>query len=300
MGKPAPLISVGIPTYNNPRGLERVLENLTRQTYKNLEIIVSDNCTDGENGVYVESILRYFSEKDSRVSFYRQPSNILAENFTFLLHKAKAEYFMWAADDDYRESDFIERCLDCLCAGGSISSSFSFFYNTDLLGHRFRKFTLQNFGLKTFSKTFSLCLEHEFMGKANPIYALHKKDRLLVALQHNPISPWQPFADVNIVMDLFFMGGVSIVPKFCFYKTQPIIHPYLQQVDKVTACREPIVTCKENRIYVKRLLLSAVRNRCFVPVFLALCVRILRELFFRLCSFCNRSYKYIKHTPKND
>jgi len=33
-----PLISVGIPTYNRPEGLERTLQQITSQTYKNLEI----------------------------------------------------------------------------------------------------------------------------------------------------------------------------------------------------------------------------------------------------------------------
>jgi glycosyltransferase involved in cell wall biosynthesis len=40
-----PLVSVGIPCYNRPEGLKRTLECITGQTYKNLEIIVSDNCS---------------------------------------------------------------------------------------------------------------------------------------------------------------------------------------------------------------------------------------------------------------
>ena len=42
-----PLVSVGIPTYNRPEGLRRTLECITKQTYKNLEIIVSNNCSSG-------------------------------------------------------------------------------------------------------------------------------------------------------------------------------------------------------------------------------------------------------------
>lgn len=40
-----PLVSVWIPCYNRPEGLKRTLECITGQTYKNLEIIVSDNCS---------------------------------------------------------------------------------------------------------------------------------------------------------------------------------------------------------------------------------------------------------------
>ena len=40
-----PMVTVGIPTFNRPEGLERTLACITKQTYTNLEIIVSDNCS---------------------------------------------------------------------------------------------------------------------------------------------------------------------------------------------------------------------------------------------------------------
>ena len=43
-----PLVSVGIPTYNRPKGLKRLLKQIQNQTYKNIEIIVSDNCSENE------------------------------------------------------------------------------------------------------------------------------------------------------------------------------------------------------------------------------------------------------------
>ncbi len=38
-----PLVSVIIPTYNSSRTLEKCLESIKNQTYKNVEIIVVDN-----------------------------------------------------------------------------------------------------------------------------------------------------------------------------------------------------------------------------------------------------------------
>jgi glycosyltransferase involved in cell wall biosynthesis len=94
-----PLVSVGIPTYNRPELLARTLEHLTRQTYKNLEIIISDNASEGRETVDVVS---RFSKSDDRIQFYGQPSNIgAAANFYFVMEKAVGKYFMWAADDDY-------------------------------------------------------------------------------------------------------------------------------------------------------------------------------------------------------
>lgn len=93
-----PLVSVGIPCYNRPEGLRRTLECIIGQTYLNLEIIVSDNCSPDPE---VERVGRGFANKDLRVQYYRQNMNDgPMPNFQFVLEKATGEYFMWAADDD--------------------------------------------------------------------------------------------------------------------------------------------------------------------------------------------------------
>jgi len=100
-----PLVSVGIPAYNRPEGLKRTLESITGQTYRNLEIIVSDNCSPDPN---VERIARDFEKLDNRIQYFRQTENAGApSNFRFVLGKARGKYFMWVADDDFISEDFI-------------------------------------------------------------------------------------------------------------------------------------------------------------------------------------------------
>lgn len=119
----SPLVSVGIPTFNRPDGLRRTLECITGQTYKNLEIIVSDNCSPGPE---TESVVREFMAKDSRIRYYRQEINRgPTVNFGFVLEKATGEYFMWAADDDEWESPFIYRLLDLMLKRPDISGAMS-------------------------------------------------------------------------------------------------------------------------------------------------------------------------------
>jgi len=104
-----PLVSVGIPTYNRPDGLRRTLECITGQTYKNLEIIISDNCSPGPE---TENVANEFIARDDRIRYYRQEKNNgAAFNFKFVLEKANGEYFMWMADDDIWEPTFISRLL---------------------------------------------------------------------------------------------------------------------------------------------------------------------------------------------
>jgi FkbM family methyltransferase len=104
-----PLVSVGIPTYNRPNGLKRTLECITQQTYRNIEIIVSDNCSIDPN---VEMVVKEFQSKDDRICYFRQLENKGAgANFLFVLKQSVGKYFMWAADDDEWEPEFIEICL---------------------------------------------------------------------------------------------------------------------------------------------------------------------------------------------
>ncbi len=104
-----PLVSVGIPTYNRPDGLKRTLDCITQQTYQNIEIIVSDNHSIDPK---VEKVVREFQKKDTRISYFKQLENKGAVfNFNFLLEQAIGEYFMWAADDDEWEPEFIQICL---------------------------------------------------------------------------------------------------------------------------------------------------------------------------------------------
>jgi glycosyltransferase involved in cell wall biosynthesis len=111
------LVSVGIPAYNRPQGLKNTLKCITTQTYRKLEIVISDNCSPDHD---VEKIAREFAGIDSRIKYYRQPENRGSLfNFDFVLEKATGEYFMWAADDDAWEADFVKRCAECLDEGGT-------------------------------------------------------------------------------------------------------------------------------------------------------------------------------------
>lgn len=106
--KKQPLVSVGIPTYNKPEGLHRTLECITKQTYKNVEIIVSDNCSPNPK---VKKIVQKFQKKDRRIKYFRQSKNILGVNFKFVLEKSSGEYYMWAADDDSWNPQYINTCM---------------------------------------------------------------------------------------------------------------------------------------------------------------------------------------------
>jgi len=168
-----PLITVGIPTFNQPKALKQTLNLICNQTYKNLEIIISDNGSDGNE---VSNVIKSFKEKDIRIIYFQQLENKGVNfNFRFVLEKANGSFFMWAADD-YWEPDFIEICYNNLLKF-NVGVSFSNIHAIDIFGRTLRrienlsKISKQN----KFSTVKAYLFSPEIEGKANIIYGLYPK-----------------------------------------------------------------------------------------------------------------------------
>lgn len=102
-----PLVTIAIPTFNRANGyLRNAIKCALDQTYRNIEIIVSDNCSSDNTG----EIVGTFS--DPRIRYFRHDVNIGANNnFNFCLEKAQGAYFHLFHDDDVIDPDFIETCM---------------------------------------------------------------------------------------------------------------------------------------------------------------------------------------------
>jgi glycosyltransferase involved in cell wall biosynthesis len=102
-----PLVTIAIPTYNRANSfLKASLNSAINQTYQNIEIIVSDNCSTDNT----ESVVKSFN--DRRIRYFRQKENIGAiPNTNYCLHQAKGVYFTQLHDDNLIDNDFIEICL---------------------------------------------------------------------------------------------------------------------------------------------------------------------------------------------
>jgi len=106
-----PLISIGMPIFNSELTLIYSIEAIVNQSFRNFELIISDNCSTDSTG----EICRRYEKIDKRITYIRQPCNIgPAANFKFVLDRAKGNYFMWAACDDIRTPDFLKENIDFL------------------------------------------------------------------------------------------------------------------------------------------------------------------------------------------
>ena len=82
MDQRAPLVTIGMPTYNGARYLAQSLDSLLAQDYPNWELVISDNCsTDG-----TEAIARSYAAQHPQIRYVRSPLNRgAAANFNRVL-----------------------------------------------------------------------------------------------------------------------------------------------------------------------------------------------------------------------
>lgn len=108
-----PRVTIGVPVYNAESLLEQCLENLAAQTYRDFKVIVLDNASTDGTGAIAER----FAARDPRFTYRRQPHNKGAlANFVDVLTLADTPYFMWRADDDVSDVNFVEEMVRLLDA----------------------------------------------------------------------------------------------------------------------------------------------------------------------------------------
>jgi len=196
-----PLVSVGIPTYNHPVGLRRTLQCITQQTYENLEIIVSDNCSPGAE---TETVVREFMKDDHRIQYFRQDENKGASyNFDYVLRKATGEYFMWAADDDEWEKGFIQTCIDNISDAGSVMTGFVTLFRTKSTSvcNPLPDISRRNTAFRN-ALNFLKCLQPSLF------YGIHRRDTILCALRDTRFD----FYDCFFVLRQILNHGFVLVP----------------------------------------------------------------------------------------
>lgn len=105
------LVSVGIPTFNRAHLLQRAVESVLSQTLPSLELVISDNASTDGTAAYCADV----AGADDRVVILRLGTNAGATaNFKSALDAASGDTFMWLADDDWLDPDYLHRCVQRL------------------------------------------------------------------------------------------------------------------------------------------------------------------------------------------
>lgn len=103
-------VSIIVPVYNGERYLERCLESILCQTWKNMEVLlINDGSTDGSG-----RICDGFSEKDRRVRTIHTENKGVSSARNLGLDVCRGDYVAFVDADDCLAGDMVEHLADIL------------------------------------------------------------------------------------------------------------------------------------------------------------------------------------------
>ena len=205
-----PLVSIGLPVYNAEKYLEEALESILDQTYKHFELIVSDNASNDRT----QDICLKYAQKDSRVRYYRNETNLgAAPNHNHVFELAKGKYFKWAGYDDKIAPDFLSKCVevleknldivlcmpqtDLIDENGQHIGGFNYNVDADISSPQMR---FKNLMLKNKYGSF--------------IYGLMRLDSVSKTSLHGSY----PSSDLVFIAELALYGRYYVMPEVVFYR----------------------------------------------------------------------------------
>lgn len=111
----SPLVSVCVVTYNSAEFIIETLESIKSQTYKKMELIISDDCSS-DNTVelceeWIEKNESYFFRTEILTVNKKTGSRA---NVKRVEEKTKGKYNKVIAGDDYIDAKYIEKCVEVL------------------------------------------------------------------------------------------------------------------------------------------------------------------------------------------
>ena len=107
MNSALPKISICVPIYNVEEYIERCVYSLFAQTYKNIEYIFVDDCTQDGSIEILESLLRKNSDKSVKILSHTFNRGLAAARNTAIEH-ATGEFIVHVDSDDWIEPNAIE------------------------------------------------------------------------------------------------------------------------------------------------------------------------------------------------
>jgi len=167
-----PLVSIGMPLFNEARFVKDSLDSILAQDYPNLEIIVSDNASTDETlsicqssiGERIDVLLHRFDENRGA-----------AENFRYVLNASKGKYFMWASGHDLWAPNYIRENVKLLEAAPTAVVAFGTSVWIDGNGAKIAKYFgyTDTRGMAPVARFFTI-----FWGNMHPVLGLMRKSAL--------------------------------------------------------------------------------------------------------------------------
>ena len=185
-------VSIIVPIYNSSKYLERCLNSILNQTYKEIEVIlINDGSIDSS-----EQICQNYCKKDNRVKYFYQKNSGASMARNNGIDKANGEYIMFVDSDDSIDEKMVGTLIhemECNKVDFVISGMKVIYSNGNEISYSnetIPKVTSQNIP----SIIVNLCINERING---PVAKLYKRD---ILIKNNVKMP----LNIHLNEDLYF------------------------------------------------------------------------------------------------
>ena len=106
------LITVIVACYNIENYIKRCVDSITAQTYKNLEILITDDGSTDSSGSICDSL----ADSDSRIKVFHTDNHGLGLARDYAMDRASGKYITFVDGDDYIEPRMYEEMMSAMKA----------------------------------------------------------------------------------------------------------------------------------------------------------------------------------------
>ena len=207
----SPLVSIVIPTYK-PIFLEEAIESALAQTYRTVEIVVSDQCPDQS----VKQII----DRYPQIRYQRNPISGVYSNFRNCIRLARGEFVKFLLDDDLLAPHCIEKMVGAFKTYENLTLVSGWYQLIDAEGKelKLRRLEVDRLVISTPGGSAGPIL----VSTRNPIGPLttcmFRRRSFPTGMGpyfFNPEAPKRYFGliDMTIILDLAFLGRIATLPE---------------------------------------------------------------------------------------
>lgn len=238
-------ISICIPAFKRVDYLARLLNSIAKQTYKDFEVIITDDSNDDS----VADLIQQYRSVISNL-FYFKNENVKGtpENWNEAIRKANSDWIKIMHDDDWFNSeDSMKVFADSIRSNPDADFIFCA-YNNVLEGNKRENIRLSVINNYLLKKSPFYLFKEQFIG--NPSCTLIRKDP---SIRYDIRLKW--------VVDFDYYIRYFLKHKTYFYIYEPLVNVGLNE-DQVTkyTFRNPEVELPENHLLIEKYGTQILRN----------------------------------------
>lgn len=265
----APLISICIPAYKNEVYLKRLLDSIGEQTFKDFEVIITDDSDSDAIRLLCAGYLSRFA------LFYHKNNTALGspENWNEAIRKANGEWIKIMHDDDWFADRFSLEKFALTAEDAKADFLFSGYYNIDLETGKTSRFIISRFQNFLLRRSPLNLLKRNFIG--HPSTTLIRNNSNLV---FNKDLKWV----VDLEFYIRYLGGNN----YFLIKESLINLGISPEQVTATAFRNPKIEIPENISLLKIIRVSSLKNIFVFDYYW----RFIRNLSIRSASVIEKYY----------